>query len=75
MDIDILTIERTAEILEVNPRFVRDSISKGNLKAHRVGSRTYILRSDLINFIKSGEDAKEAGKRNATKKGESNDDE
>ena len=68
MDNDILTIETASTILDVNARFVRDAISKDELKAYRRESRTYILRKDLIAFIESGEDAKEAGKKNAKRK-------
>ena len=65
MDNEILTIKKAAELLEVNERSIRDAISQAELKAYRRGSRSYILKSDLIAYIESGEDAKEAGKKNA----------
>ena len=48
------TIEETAEKLKVSERTVRDAVNGGELKAYRKGKRTYILQSDIVEFIKSG---------------------
>ena len=68
MENEILTVKKAADILEANERFIRDAISNVELKAYRRGSRTYILKTDLVEFIKTGEDAKEAGKKNVKRK-------
>jgi excisionase family DNA binding protein len=61
-------IEDAAQKLGVTDRYVRDSIAKGELKGYKRGKRFYILHTDLMLYVKSGKDAKEAQENNPTKK-------
>jgi excisionase family DNA binding protein len=56
---DFYTLEKASDKLEVTERYVRDQIANGELKAFKRGKRFYILHSDLIEFVKTGKDAKE----------------
>ena len=54
----VYTIERAAEYLQVGERYIRDSISSGELNAYRRGKRAYVLHSDLIEFIRRGKNTR-----------------
>ena len=56
---EIYTLEKVAEKLDVSERYIRDQISNGDLKAFKRGRRFYILHTDLVNFVQSGNDAKD----------------
>jgi len=56
---EIYTLEKVAEKLDVSERYIRDQISNSELKAFKRGRRFYILHSDLVGFIQSGNDAKD----------------
>ena len=55
---DFYTLEQAAEKLGVNIRYASEQVQAGNLKATKIGKRIYVLHSDLIDFIKNGNDAK-----------------
>lgn len=52
---NILSIEQTAEFLEVTPATVRKVIQDGSLKAFKRFGRWYIFKSDVLDYIRSGE--------------------
>jgi len=50
---DILTIEEVAKVLKVNKRTVYRWIESGDLKAARIGRKTYrVFESDVRKFIR-----------------------
>ncbi|MFH0892363.1 MAG: helix-turn-helix domain-containing protein [Candidatus Falkowbacteria bacterium] len=50
---DILTIEEVAKVLKVNKRTVYRWIEAGDLKAARIGRKTYrVFESDVRKFIR-----------------------
>ena len=50
---DILTIEEVARVLKVNKRTVYRWIESGDLKAARIGRKTYrVFESDVRKFIR-----------------------
>ena len=53
MNEEIYTITFAAKLLECSERYLRDAISKKKLKGYKKGKRLYILKSDLIEWIKS----------------------
>ncbi len=51
----LLSIETAAELLEVATQTVRKAITEGSLKAYKRFGRWYIFRSDVLDYIRSGE--------------------
>ena len=49
---EIYTVQEAAEVLNSNPRTVRELIKNGDLKAYFKLRKYYILHNDLINYIK-----------------------
>lgn len=67
IDSDFYLIEQAAPKLGVTVRYIRDAIADGELKGYKRGKRFYVLHTDLMLYIKSGKDAKEAQANNPTK--------
>jgi excisionase family DNA binding protein len=66
-DKDFYLIEQASQKLGVTVRYVRDAINDGELKGYKRGKRFYVLHTDLMEYVKSGKDAKEAQQNNPTK--------
>jgi excisionase family DNA binding protein len=47
----LISIEKTAEFLDVSPSTVRRLVSSRQLKAHKVGGQIRISMADLLAFI------------------------
>ena len=50
----LISIEKTAEFLDVSPSTVRRLVSSRQLKAHKVGGQIRISMGDLVAFIDQG---------------------
>ncbi len=50
---DLLTIQQTAEALQVSTKSVRRWIEVGDLIAHRLGRQWRVSEPDLQNFIRA----------------------
>ena len=53
------SVEKVAEETGFTDNYIRKRIGDGALKAYKTGRRWFVLHSDLITFIKSGNDAPE----------------
>ena len=49
---ETLTISRAAALLGFSRNKVRNLITSGHLRAHKIGYRKYLLRNELIEDIK-----------------------
>ena len=56
--IDFYTLEHIEKVWNIGIRFLREKIKDGSLPAKTVGKKYFVLHSDLIDFIKSRNDAK-----------------
>lgn len=61
-------IEDLVHKLGLDARYIRERITGGELKGYKKGKRFYVFHDDLILYLKSGRDAKEAQENNPTKK-------
>lgn len=50
---DVITKEQACELLNIKIRTLDELLRTGKLKAHKKNARWLILRSDLIEYIKS----------------------
>jgi len=49
----VLSVEDVAEMLRISPWGVRKRILRGQLPAHKRGKRLYILKSELVDSIRT----------------------
>jgi hypothetical protein len=49
--VQFLTIEKTAELLNKSTHSVRQLMQRGKLKAHREGSRVYVLTPEVLTYF------------------------
>jgi excisionase family DNA binding protein len=50
---EVLTKEQVCSVLNLKPRTLDELMRTGKLKAHKVNARWVILKSDLIDYVKS----------------------
>ena len=50
----ILTIEETSEFLHVQKQTLYSYVSKGLIPSHKKGGRRYFLKSEVIDWVKAG---------------------
>jgi excisionase family DNA binding protein len=50
---EVLTKEQVCAVLNLKPRTLDELMRTGKLKAHKVNARWVILKSDLIDYVKS----------------------
>ena len=46
------TLNEAAEMLNISPQTLRREIDRGKIAAYRFGGRYFILKSDLLDYIK-----------------------
>jgi len=51
---DLLTIKEAATLLHLKPSTVRSKIAARTIPSYKEGKRRYLLRSELIHWIKEG---------------------
>jgi excisionase family DNA binding protein len=52
--VSILTIEETSEFLHVKKQTLYSYVSKGLIPSHKKGGRRYFLKSEVIDWVKAG---------------------
>lgn len=57
---EILTIETASAKMNVSTKYLRDCIRNGELKATIRSNKFFILYSDLIEFVRTGDNAQGA---------------
>jgi hypothetical protein len=55
---DFYTLEHIENVWDIGIRFLREKIKDGTLPAKTVGKKYMVLHSDLLEFVKSRNDAK-----------------